>query len=143
MTTATTAPRFNVNAHGNADLQAKMDAARDVFKAIILGAAHVHDPVAAWLAGEDHNYTEADYGAIIDAAKTDARIDADEVLALAVDVYGRAFYTVRPDLCRTCGGDKVVEVERVYGGWGSWDGPQLDYVESACPTCCGDAGDDN
>lgn len=46
---ATPAPRFTVNAHGDAALQARMDAAADLLQALLLGPAPVQPAPACAL----------------------------------------------------------------------------------------------
>lgn len=51
---ATPAPRFTVNAHGDAALQARMDAAAGLLEALLLGPAPVQPAPACALCHDTH-----------------------------------------------------------------------------------------
>lgn len=79
----------------------------------------------------DGPFTVADYDRLAVVFADDAR-----ELAVVLDCRGLDY-----PVCRTCGGEGVVTHERIIGSWASWDGPQVDYVETPCGDCQDVAGD--
>lgn len=92
--------------------------------------------IARWLAddADGGDFSAADFGALIDAARTDRRIDADVVRYVAVDIYGMDFFAVAPWACPTCSGERTVMCRRTphLHPHDPNDGGDCD---APCPTC--------
>lgn len=93
--------------------------------------------VSRWVAGNPSSdgFSLAEYIILIDASRTDPRIDGAEVLDLAKDEFHHAVYAAAPYTCRTCGGTRFVEGRTVVGSWADSHGPQLDVTDDPCPEC--------
>lgn len=92
--------------------------------------------IARWLAddADGGDFSAADFGALIDAARTDRRIDADVVRYVAVDIYGMDFFAVAPWACPTCGGCQTVPA-RWTPHLHPHDPNDGGDCDAPCPTC--------
>lgn len=92
--------------------------------------------VRRWMAfnptGEE--FTAADFGALLDAARTDPRIDADEVLSIGVECYGPALYSEAPWACPLCRGCGYVPHRRT-SHLHPHDPNNADVIDAPCPEC--------
>lgn len=95
--------------------------------------------VEAWITDDPAGpeFTIADYAAIFDAAYTDPRIDADEVLAIAYGLYGGAIYYAAPWSCPECRGARTVRAPHpATAHLHEHDPRNQEDVDAPCPTCC-------
>lgn len=95
--------------------------------------------VSRWLAGNPtaDEFTLAEYAALVDAARTDPRIDADEVTAIAYAEFGGAIYYAAPWSCPTCHGARTVAMPHpATAHLHAHDPRRMDDVDDDCPTCC-------
>ncbi len=95
--------------------------------------------VSRWLAGNPtgDEFTLADFAALHDAARTDPRIDADEVTAIAYALFGGAIYYAAPWSCPTCHGARTVAMPHpATAHLHAHDTRRMDDIDDDCPTCC-------
>lgn len=95
--------------------------------------------VDRWLSGNPtgDDFTLADFAVLHDAARTDERIDADEVTAIAYDLFGGAIYYAAAWSCPTCRGARTVATPHpVTAHLHENDPRNFDDVDAPCPTCC-------
>lgn len=100
--------------------------------------------IEAWVTDDPTapEFTIADYAVLHDAARTDARIDADIVTEIAYALFGGAIYYAAPWSCPTCRGARTVrEPHPATAHLHEHDPRNLDDIDAPCPTCIGDAGD--
>ncbi len=97
------------------------------------------DAIARWIDGNPtgDEFALTDFAALHDAARTDPRIDADEVTAIAYALFGGAIYYAAPWSCPTCHGARTVAMPHpATAHLHAHDTRRMDDIDDDCPTCC-------